>query len=86
MYKIKLTNAEAETLAWLTDRGYWPREAYDAMRLEDGQDEDSEDELTWCIDEPAAWSIREASEDEGFLTCCGEPLAGKLVDLWQSIV
>lgn len=30
-YKIKLTDAEMETLGWLTDRGYFPEETYDGM-------------------------------------------------------
>ena len=32
MYSLKLTDREVETLAWLTDRGYFPAEIYDNMR------------------------------------------------------
>ena len=90
MYSLTLTDAEVSTLAWLTDRGYWPGEAYDAMALADGEPEEvaADTPRRWEIPESAAWSVSMlADEDPGaFLTCCGDPLLSKLLALWQSIV
>ncbi len=91
-YEINLSDAEVNTLAWLSDRGYWPDEAYDAMSLHESEVEEGSTDLgklrRWEIPEHAAWSITElANEDpDAFLTCCGSPLLEKLVELWQSIV
>ena len=89
MYEILLSDDEVGTLAWLTDRGYWPAEAYDGMYMRDDQPDDLEAGVwIWEITESAAWSITELADDDpdAFLACCGDPLREKLVDLWQSIV
>ena len=97
MYQIKLTDAEMKTLAWLTDRGYFPEETYDAMSIIEAEDEDYFSDLTyerkhrewtWDIPEHAAWAILEHREDDphSLYACCGGSLLEKLLELEGSIV
>ncbi len=90
MYTIQLTDNEVGTLCWLTDRGYWPDEAYKGMHLCDNEPGDVENnvERMWQIEEHDVWSIGELAynDEDAFLSCCAEPLLTKLIDLWQSIV
>ena len=91
-YTIMLSDREVDSLAWLSDHGYWPLEAFDAMGLHESELEDETTDLgkqrAWAIPEHAAWSIPVmANEDpDAFLACCGSPLLEKLVELWGSIV
>ena len=88
-YRIELTDPELNDLAWLTDKGYWPADAYDGLTLADDQPESvgRNENRTWELSEPAAWSITVAGDDDGgcFLSCCGDPLLSKLLALWESI-
>ena len=90
MYTIQLTDNEVSTLSWLTDRGYWPTDAYKGMNLCDDEPEDVEYnvERMWQIEEHDAWSISEMADSDGetFLTCCVDPLLTKLINLWESLV
>lgn len=82
VYRLNLSPDELTTLGWLVNHGYYPEEAWKEMYQED------EDTDEWLIPEWAAWSITDHErEDPGsFLACCGEPLLGKLIELWQEIV
>ena len=96
MYKIKLTDAEMETLAWLTDRGYFPEETYDAMEVAYDVDrkeyrdtsEYPNHEWTWNIPEHAAWaiSVHREEDPDSLYTCCSGSLLEKLLELEGSIV
>ena len=79
-YAIKLSHAELEALLWASERGYFPAEVLTEMTESDS------DFDTWIIPENAAWSLTEASEDEGFLTCLSSPLVRKIWDLIDRIV
>lgn len=101
-YKIKLTDAEIETLARAVSHGYFPSESYDdwtmteksqieAERMEDygtrGQNH-STHEFEYEISENAAWAITmQRSEDsDSLFACIADPLLGKLILLENSIV
>ena len=89
-YRILLTNNEVATLRWMSERGYWPEEAYAGMHLADDEPEEVRDDVirTWEIAEPEAWSISQLAEtdEHAFLSCCGGLLVTKLTILWQSII
>ena len=95
MYQIKLTDAEMKTLAWLTDRGYFPEETYDDMDIAEDEtgrenylNENGEIEWIYQIPEHAAWVILEHREDDphSLYTCCGGSLLEKLLELERSII
>jgi hypothetical protein len=93
-YTITLTDSEISTLAWATDRGYFPTAAYDAMHLADGEfDPDNGDvppnlPRKWVIAEPAAWAILAQREEDphSLYTCIGGSLLEKLINLENQIV
>ena len=90
MYTVHLTDDEIATLGWLSDRGYFPDEAYDNLSLADNQAEEvaSHIERVWELEEHAAWSITDLlNEDPGaYLACCGSPLYEKITHLTNQIV
>jgi hypothetical protein len=87
MYELRLTGREVETLAWLVDRGYFPEVVYDEMQLAENEDEpSSHTESTYIIPEHAAWSLIDMRDDEAYLTCLGDPLLSKILDLENQIV
>lgn len=95
-YELKLTDREVETLACLSDRGYFPGEIYDNMNLTDNeldffQSSDLKDcntERVWEFPEHIAWSLLELREEDpdAYLSCLGEPLLSKILELEESIV
>ena len=88
MYHLDLSGNELKTLAWLTDRGYFPEELYDNMS-ESGLAIDETGNLTrWNIDEHAAWTLLELRDEDpdAYLACCGEPLLSKILELETNIV
>ncbi len=87
-YTIKLSDAEVSTLGWAANRGYFPAETYDAMRLKDGENEELDSEKSWEIPEHAAWAISMQREDDpdSLFTCIGGELLEKLINLENSIV
>lgn len=90
-YSITLTNKEVSTLAWATDRGYFPTETFDAMHLAIGEQDEPrvhDNEHVWIIPEHAAWAIPMLREDDphALFTCIGNPLLDKLIALENSIV
>ena len=97
MYQNKLSDDEIETLGWLTDRGYFPKETYDAMSVIEAEDRDYFSDLTyerkhrewiWDIAEHAAWAILTHREDdsESLYACCCGNLLDKLEELEKKIV
>lgn len=89
-YQIRLTDREVETLAWATDRGYFPEEAYDDLSLKDGESEEVDKNTlrTWELSEAAAWSIPMAREEDEYalFNSIGGDLLNKLCELEHSIV
>lgn len=85
-YQISLTEEEMDTLSWATERGYFPRETFDA--LEQMESDEKEDETWWQIPEHAAWAILLQREDDphSLYACLGGHLLKKLIDLENSIV
>jgi hypothetical protein len=87
MYELKLTGKEVEILDWLVARGYFPEVLFDEMYLEENEDEPIADrESTYIIPEHAAWSLVDMRDDEAYLSCLGEPLLSKILDLENQIV
>lgn len=94
MYQIRLTPNELATLAWATDRGYFPEDTYDGLtyaecnpHAEDEQCPRDEEEL-YELGECDAHAIIEHRllDPHSLYTCIGEPLLSKLITLEQSIV
>ena len=89
-YDLVLTDNEKNTLAWCTDRGYFPEEAYDALTLADGEPEEVgyNTPRNWTMPEHAAWSIGELRENDpcACFACIGGDLLTRLLDLEESIV
>lgn len=86
MYTLKLTKPEVNALAWLTDRGYFPAEIYDNMRTMGIQPKSNLE--IFHIPEHFAWSLIELRDNDpdAYLTCLGEPLLTKILELEESIV
>ena len=82
MYELKLTDREVSTLAWLTNRGYFPAELFDEMYTSENDPE------LWLIPEHAAWSLLDLREDDpdAYLTCLGDPLLSKILKLESEII
>jgi len=98
-YFLKLSDGELETLGWATNRGYFPRETYDAMQMTDAAQYEADGlevkgertdktEFEYEIPEHAAWAITMQREDDphSLFTCIGGALLEKLIKLENSIV
>ena len=89
-YKITLTADEHKALAFITNRGYFPAETFDAMVCvgEEGNPETGESTATYEIPEHAAWAVLEHREvDPRSLFACASPaLLEKLLKLESEIV
>ncbi len=97
-YFIKLTAAEIKTLGWVANRGYLPKETFDAMNItaEDQEkieameaaNEVNDFEATYEIPEHAVWAISDLRENDpdAFYACLGGELLVKLLNLENSIV
>lgn len=102
MYKIKLTNAELNSLAWAADRGYFPLKTYDALSMRESDREKSElmeekgeltsrdnvHEFEYEIPEHAVWAILEQRQNDShsLFACLGGKLLEKLLELEGKIV
>ena len=88
-YTLHLYPSELAALSFLTGRGYFPREAWDALERIDGDGLDNPDAPgVWAIPEHAAWSISDLVSDDpdAYAACAAPELRRKLWQLWQSIV
>ena len=85
LYHLDLTEPEYDTLAWLTDRGYFPQKTFDSMYHRTDADEKIG---RYSIPEHTAWyiTIQREEEPHSLYTCCGDPLLSKLVELENEIV
>jgi|2_EtaG_2_1085320.scaffolds.fasta_scaffold25719_2 hypothetical protein len=98
MYHLLLTDREVDTLAWLTERGYFPKSIYDDMALADGEPEHNAmtdcDPLPpmivrkWVFSESAAWGLPELQRDDpgAYLSCLGGDLLDKVNALAERII
>lgn len=97
MYKLKLSRAELDSLAWVGDRYESAGILYDGLILADTEfnnqyfDSDIDGEFTWHIPEHIAWEYMESLETENGCgqivpTCIGGKLAEKLIELYERIV
>lgn len=101
-YKIKLTDAEMDTLGWAVNRGYFPELTYNEMEMTEAAQNEAEKmddygtrgqnhnihEFDYEIPEFAVWAISEQRENDShsLFTCIGSPLLEKLIALENSIV
>jgi hypothetical protein len=88
-YYLMLTDREVADLGWFADRGYFPKEIYDAMFLADGEPEEGDyGERKWEFEEHIAWSLLELRDDDpdAYLSCMGGTLLEKIVALEGQIV
>jgi hypothetical protein len=93
--ELNISNAEHDTLAWLTDRGYFPEDFYDNLGLQDGQPDPDDwrsfpkhEERVWEIEETHAYSLKELQREDpdAYLACLGQPLLGKILEIEQQLV
>jgi len=95
MIELNISNAEMNTLAWLTDRGYFPEEFYDNLHLREDQPEPDDwrdfpknEERIWEVEENHAYSLKHLQEEDpdAYLTCLGQPLLGKILEIEEQLV
>ena len=83
-YTLQLTLDEAQALMWLADRYNYAEALWDA----------AEEEFIGTatgyrivLSEAGAWNFADAVQaEDGYLPCCGGPLADKITALLESIV
>lgn len=101
-YRIKLTDAEMDTLGWAVNHGYFPELTYGEMEMTEESREIAERmedygtrgqnhkvyEFEYEIPEFAAWAISDQRHDDphSLFACIGSPLIEKLSALENSIV
>lgn len=88
-YRIRITEEERRSLAWLADRYEAARVLYD--HLERDADNDLGEQAAYLLPEYRAWQFAEAyahgdGGNPNQIPCCSGPLADKIEALWGAIV